>query len=545
MNINFETHPSLYRHWTLEIANESAKLTLKTQEDGGLREGYKLKLNSYDLSVDIELADAIERIRFEYPGVSVVTITGGLEKMFCAGANIFMLAQSDHSFKVNFCKFTNETRLNMEDASKFSGIRFLCAANGITAGGGYELALACDQILLIDDGNSAVSLPEVALLGVLPGTGGLTRLVDKRKVRRDLADAFCTLAEGVKGKKAIDWNLVDRTATQGEFAQTVQEMEGKLKGGRSADVGVRLPALLPKIAPGSISYRYVDLRINEGKRQAELTIVAPSTKQPTDIQQMVEAGDALWTLRAYRELGDAILQLRFNYPDVALVTFKTTGDFRNILDLEAALLKELQSSSPHWYGVELVSLMRRVFKKIDVTSKSMIALVEGNSCYAGSLCELLLCADQSFMTLDKEINVHFNDLNRRFLPMSNGMSRMEQRFSGDKDKYLEMLRLSEHGAFDVESCEKMGLVTHALDEIDYEEEVRIFCEERASLSPDALTGMEASLRFSGPETMESKIFARLSAWQNWIFTRSNATGESGALTNYGKPTRPQFNYTRC
>jgi benzoyl-CoA-dihydrodiol lyase len=544
MKVNFETHPSKYRHWLLEIVDDVAKLTLKTTEDGGLKPGYKLKLNSYDLAVDIELADAIERIRFEHPQVSMVTITGGIDKMFCAGANIHMLSQSGHSFKVNFCKFTNETRLGMEDASKYSGIRFLCAANGIAAGGGYELALACDKILLVDDGNSAVSLPEVPLLGVLPGTGGLTRLVDKRKVRKDLADAFCTIAEGAKAKKALEWDLVDAIASQRDFAQKVTSLENEMKGPSRGKQGVKLEPLNPNFSDHTINYRYVTLELKSEKRICEMTIAAPSKEQPTQPDEMVKWGDELWALRAFREISDAILQLRLNYSEIALIVFKTTGDAKKILDFEQALATNLKSDVPHWYATELLSLMRRAFKRIDVTSKSMTAVVDGDSCYAGSLAELLFCADQSFM-MEAGSQVQLGAFNRGLLPMGNGLSRLEQRFSGQKDKVEAAQGASMDGPLDAAMCQKLGLVTHALDEIDFDEELRLFCEERASLSPDALTGMEASLRFSGPETLETKIFSRLSAWQNWIFIRDNATGEKGALTNYGKPTRPQFDFERC
>lgn len=542
MNINFETNPSSYRHWLFEINNDVARLTLKTQEDG-LRPGYKLKLNSYDLAVDIELADAVERIRFEHPNVSLVTITGGLEKMFCAGANIHMLSQSAHSFKVNFCKYTNETRLWIEDASKYSGIRFLCAANGIAAGGGYELALACDKILLMDDGNSAVSLPEVPLLAVLPGTGGLTRLVDKRKVRKDLADAFCTIAEGVKGKKAVDWDLVDAIASKGDFASAVSKLEQEMKGPARGTQGVKLEPLAPVFEGDEIKYRYVTVKLMPEKRMSEVIVSAPDKAQPTDPEQMRQMGDELWALRVYRELSNAILQLRFNYSEIGLTLFRTKGDAAKILDFEKALAGNIQSSAPHWYAVELLSLMRRTLKRVDVTSKSMAAIIDADSCFAGSLLELLFCADQTY--LQHGASIHPGVMNRGLLPMGNERSRLEQRYSGQKEKFEAAYGASMDGPLDSDACEKLGLVTHALDEIDFDDELRIFCEERASLSPDALTGMEASLRFSGPETLESKIFARLSAWQNWIFTRDNATGEKGALTNYGKPTRPQFDFERC
>lgn len=538
MLVEFQKHPDSYRHWKFQVEQDLARLTLQVNEDAGLFEGYKLKLNSYDLSVDMELADALMRIRFEHPQVKAVVITSANDRIFSAGANIFMLGLSSHSFKVNFCKFTNETRLAMEDASACSGIRFLCAANGITAGGGYELALACDEIVLVDDGSSAVSLPEVPLLGVLPGTGGLTRVVDKRKVRRDLADFFCTTAEGVKGQRAVEYKLVDQAIPKSEWHAGVEARAQKLAASSQRKKALRPIELKPLTCDkqeGFLSYDNVKVMLNSKKRMAEVKVLAPTGEEPKTLEAFYAKGSDLWVLKTYRELEDAILQLRFNHPDVGLIVFKTEGNPNHVLEAEQTLLSHVASADS--FANEILLYMKRVLKKIDVTSRSMAALVEPGSAFAGSLAELVLIADRSYMLSSAEKNeMILSPMNQGSLPMGNGLTRLETRY---------ISQVSTTGPLDAHACEQLGLVTFVLDEIDYEDEVRIFLEERTSFSPDALTGMEANLRFVGPETLETKIFARLSAWQNWIFTRDNATGEQGALTNYGKPTRPQFNFERC
>ncbi len=542
--IHFMVDPSSYRHWSLDIRGEVAALAMNVQEDGGLDDGYTLKLNSYDLGVDIELADAVQRLRFSHPEVRVLVITSLRERIFCAGANIMMLGQSSHPFKVNFCKFTNETRLALEDLSAHSGVKTLCALNGTASGGGYELALACDQILLVDDGSSAVSLPEVPLLGVLPGTGGLTRLVDKRKVRRDLADFFSTTAEGVRGRRAVEWNLVDEVVPRTHFEARVREKATELA--RASDrppgtVGIELEPLVRRELAEAIEYRYVRLALDRDQRVATLTIRAPDTPQPQDPAGFVRAGSSAWALQAWRELDDALLHLRFNELTIGVVVIKTAGDPQAVLAVDQAVARHQDD----WLVREILLHQKRVLKRLDLTARTVFALIEPSSAFAGSFFELALAADRSYMlnAADEETTVALSSLNRGLLPMSSGLSRLEVRFLGEPSQ-LERV-LAHLGAFTAEEALEAGLVTFGPDEIDWEDEVRLAIEERAAMNPDALTGMEANLRFAGPETLETKIFGRLSAWQNWIFTRKNATGEKGALTVYGKTgARPEFDLTR-
>ncbi len=536
----FETHPSRYVHWKLELAPPVARLVLDVQEEQPLRPGYTLKTNSYDLGVDIELADAVQRLRFEHPEVRVVVLASAKERIFCSGANIYMLGSSTHSFKVNFCKYTNETRLAIEDASLHSGLKFLAAVSGACAGGGYELALACDEILLVDDSSSTVSLPEVPLLAVLPGTGGLTRVADKRKVRRDLADVFSSLGEGVKGKRAVQWGLVDESVPMSRFGARVAERAASLAA--SAPVrdgaGVALPALAPQVTAHGRDYRHVSVALDAAARTATLTVRAPAAVEDGDASALRARGADLWALRAFRELDDALLDLRFNRPEIGVLVLKTSGDARHVLAADAALLAAI----PHdWFALEVLHHMKRVLKRLDLTARSLIAVIEPGSCFAGSLMELALAADRSYM-LDAEggPSLAFDGLNQGALPMSNGLSRLATRFLGAPER--AQVRLD--AEYDAQQALSAGLVTFAPDDIDWEDEVRLALEERASLSPDALTGMEANLRFAGPETLETKIFGRLSAWQNWIFQRPNAVGEHGALTLYGRPERPRFNWMR-
>ena len=522
-----ETHPDAYRHWRLAIEPPLATLTLAVDEESPVVPGYKLKLNSYDLGVDVELADAVSRLRFEHPEARAVVITGGLDRVFCAGANIHMLATSTHGFKVNFCKFTNETRLAMEDASAHSGQHYIAACNGTTAGGGYELALACEEIYLVDDGNSAVSLPEVPLLGVLPGTGGLTRVVDKRKVRRDLADVFSTLAEGIKGKRAVEWRLVDGVFPRSRFQEAVRDRALALaaRETQSKGPGIVLEALAPEVAADAVRYRHVDLKLNRDARTAELTITVGPDYAP---------------LRAFRELDDALLRLRFHYDEIGLVILKTRGD----LEAVRAADRELYQRRGDWLADETLLLMARVLRRLDLTARSLFAVVDEGSCFAGSLLEIALAADRIYMLRDAAgaVRMASSPLNGGLLPMTHGPSRLQVRFAADPARATQIAAAAE--PFNTDAAEEAGLVTAAADEIDWEDELRVAIEERVSLSPDALTGMEANLRFAGAENADSKVFGRLSAWQNWIFSRPNATGERGALTLYGKPERPQFNWRR-
>ena len=541
--ITFERSPDKYRHWKLAFEGPVATLSMDVQEDAGLSPDYRLKLNSYDLGVDIELADAIQRIRFEHPEVHTVVVTSLKERIFCAGANIFMLRGSTHAWKVNFCKFTNETRLAMEDASQNSGLKFLAALNGICAGGGYELALACDEILLVDDGNSAVSLPETPLLGVLPGTGGLTRVVDKRKVRRDLADFFGTIAEGVRGKRAVDWRLVDAVYPTSQFKEKVAKRAQELaaKSDRpSSGPGIPLNPLNAEVSDDVMKYSSVSVEIDREKRYATLTVYGPTSEQPTTTDAIVAAGDQFWPLRAFRELDDALLRLRINEPLIGTVVVKTVGDPAAVLAVDETLL----SHKDHWLVREIVQLMKRTLKRMDLTSRSFFALIEPGSCFAGSLFELALAADRSYMLDDPDQPnaIALSAMNGGALPMSNGLTRLQTRFLGEPERVEEVL--SEKEPFDPQAAMDAGLVSFAPDELDWDDEVRLAVEGRAALSPDALTGMEANLRFAGPETMETKIFGRLTAWQNWIFIRPNAVGEKGALTAYGSQTRPEFDFNR-
>jgi benzoyl-CoA-dihydrodiol lyase len=541
--VSFQTSPDRYRHWKLTFDGPVATLSMDVQEDAGLSPEYRLKLNSYDLGVDIELADAIQRIRFEHPEVRAVVVTSLKERIFCAGANIFMLRGSTHAWKVNFCKFTNETRLAIEDASAHSGLKFLAALNGICAGGGYELALACDEIILVDDGNSAVSLPETALLGVLPGTGGLTRVVDKRRVRRDLADVFGTVAEGVKGKRAVEWRLVDAVYPTSQFKQRVAARAQELaaKSDRPANgPGITLTPLNPTVTDSRVTYSAVDLEIDRDKRVATLTVTGPSGDLPADAADIQAMGDQFWALRAFRELDDAILRLRISEPLIGTVVIKTRGDQDTMLRVDELLL----ANRDHWLVREIIHFMKRTLKRVDLTSRSFFALIEPGSCFAGTLFELALAADRSYMLDDPEQEnaIQLSGMNGGSLPMSNGLTRLQTRFLAQPEQVEQILERD--GPFDPREALDAGLVSFAPDDIDWEDEVRLAIESRVALSPDALTGMEANLRFAGPETMETKIFGRLTAWQNWIFIRPNAVGAKGALTAYGSQSRPEFDFNR-
>ncbi len=546
--IDFETSPSAYRHLKLTLDGAVATITIDVQEDGGLRPGYQLKLNSYDLGVDIELADTIERLRFEHPEIKAVVVQSGKDRIFSAGANIYMLASSSHPYKVNFCKFTNETRLAMEEASRESGQHYIAAVNGICSGGGYELALAADEIVLVDDGNAAVALPEAPLLGVLPGTGGLTRLVDKRKVRRDRADVFSTLVEGIKGKRAVEWGLVDRLAPRSQFDTIVQEraralVEASTPASRRADSrkkGIELKPLNAERIENRLAYRHVTVTIDLKRRTAELMVRGPEGEPPESVEALHEAGCDFWTLAMARELDDALCQLRFNYETVGLVILKTAGDPERVLAFDRALAR----LADNWLAREIILKLRRTLKRLDLTARSLFALLEPGSCFAWSLLELALAADRSYMLdgVEPPVMVGLGPLNGGLLPMSNGLSRLETRFLGDPTRVQRTLEHKE--LFDAEEAEEYGLVTFTPDELDWDDEIRIAIEERSGFSPDAMTGMEASLRFPGPETMETKIFGRLTAWQNWIFQRPNAVGEKGALTLYGKPSLPEFDWRK-
>jgi benzoyl-CoA-dihydrodiol lyase len=540
--ISFETHPDRYHHWKLELDGAVARLTMAVDDKHPLRDGYELKLNSYDLAVDIELADAIQRLRFEHPEVRAVIVTGELDRVFCAGANIHMLGSSTHGFKVNFCKFTNETRLSLEDASRGSGQRFVAALNGTCAGGGYELAMACDEIVLIDDGNSAVSLPETPLLAVLPGTGGLTRLVDKRKVRRDLADVFCTTAEGVKGNRAKKWGLVDHVAPKSRFNDAVRARAEALAAespARSTE-GITLTPLRKTHEGDKIAYGNVTLSIDRGQRVATLTIRGPQGGQPTEASAIRALGAAWWPLQTFREMDDALLHVRVNEPEIGLVLVKTEGDLAAV----EAMDRVLEQHADDWFVSEVRLQIARTLRRMDQTARSFFALIEPGSCFGGTLLELALAADRSYMLddPDRPVKIAVTPQNGGAYPMAHGMTRMQARFQKQPAQADEIL--AEPRSYDPADAEDAGLVTVVADDIDYEEEVRIAVEERVSISPDALTGMEASLRFPGAENCDSKIFGRLSAWQNWIFQRPNAVGEKGALTLYGKPERPEFDRRR-
>jgi benzoyl-CoA-dihydrodiol lyase len=541
--INFQTSPEQYRHWKLKLEGPVAHLSMDVQEDATLVEGYKLKLNSYDLGVDIELADAVQRIRFEHPEVQAVVITSLKPRIFCAGANIYMLGTSSHAFKVNFCKFTNETRCAIEDDSRHSGRQYIAALNGTASGGGYELAIACNQIYLVDDGNSAVSLPEVPLLGVLPGTGGLTRLVDKRKIRRDRADVFSTLAEGLKGKRAKEWGLIDDHFPTSKFVEAVEAKVKDLIGGSEPESGpgIKLKPVAFQASDSSREYKYVSLKLNRAERYADLTMRGPEGDLPTTPEEIQKLGDAYWPLQAYRELDDLLLHIRVNEPEVGLVCLRTEGDIDQLLAVD----KILAENSDHWLIREIILNMARVLRRLDLTAKSFFSLIEPNSCFAGNLLELALASDRVYMLNDPdsgETEIAVSELNAGALPMSNGLTRLQSRFQAEPERVDKVL--AHNGRFDTEQAEEAGLITFAPDDLDWEDEIRVAIEERTSLSPDALTGMEASLRFAGPESMDTKIYGRLTAWQNWIFQRPNAVGEKGALTNYGKATQAQFDFKR-
>ncbi|OFW10450.1 MAG: benzoyl-CoA-dihydrodiol lyase [Acidobacteria bacterium RIFCSPLOWO2_02_FULL_67_36] len=542
-SVTFETAPDRYHHWKLTFDGPIATLGMDVQEDAGLSPDYRLKLNSYDLGVDIELADAVQRIRFEHPEVHTVVISSLKERIFCAGANIFMLRGSTHAWKVNFCKFTNETRLAIEDASAHSGIRFLAALNGICAGGGYELALACDEIMLVDDGNSAVSLPETPLLGVLPGTGGLTRVVDKRKVRRDLADFFGTVAEGIKGKRAVEWRLVDAVYPTSQFKQRVAARAQELaqtSDRPAAGPGIVLGPLNPAVNEDSLRYSSVSVDIDRAKRVATMTVRGPEGTDPSTPDDIVAAGDRYWPLRAFRELDDALLRLRANEPLVGTILVTTEGDPAAVLAVD----ETLAAHQDHWLVREIVHFVKRTLKRMDLTSRSFFALIEPGSCFAGTLFELALAADRSYMLDDPDEpnTIGLSAMNAGPLQMSNGLTRLQTRFLGEPARVAEVLQHT--ASFDARQAHDVGLVSFAPDELDWDDEVRLAVESRSAFSPDALTGMEANLRFAGPETMETKIFGRLTAWQNWIFQRPNAVGEKGALTAYGSQSRPEFDFNR-
>jgi benzoyl-CoA-dihydrodiol lyase len=536
---SFGAHPSSYKHWKLSLEGGVATLTLDVKEENGLRShDYLLKQNSYDLGVDIELADAVERLRFEHPEVRTLVFSSAQPKVFCAGANIRMLATSTHGFKVNFCRYTNETRCSLEDASAHSGLRSIAALNGTAAGGGYELALACDEIYLIDDGSSAVSLPEVPLLGVLPGTGGLTRLVDKRKVRRDVADLFCTKAEGFRARDAAKYRLVDGSFARSKWDDEVRKRANEVAARPPASTkGIELPAITSAVDGLVRTYKYVELRLDEDQRVAHLTVRGPEEPAPT-LQQLAAQGAEAWVLRAFRELDDALLHLRFNHETVGMILLHTQGDPARVLAHDAVIL----DAGDDWLAREIRLKQARVLRRIDNTARSVFALIEPGSCFVGSLFEMALASDRSYMLDDGKVTLQVSKASSGVYPMSTGISRLQARFAGEPERIQQALESGEPLA--ASDAADMGLVTLAPDEIDWEDEIRIAIEERASLSPDALTGMEQNLRFVGAETCDSKIFGRLSAWQNWIFQRPNAVGPEGALTLYGHPSRPRFDWRR-
>ncbi|HEY2993447.1 MAG TPA: 2,3-epoxybenzoyl-CoA dihydrolase [Methylomirabilota bacterium] len=547
--VDFRTEPSRYKHWRLAVDGRVATLSMDVREDGGLQPGYELKLNSYDLGVDIELYDAIQRLRFEHPEVGAVILTSAKERVFCAGANIRMLGKSSHGWKVNFCKFTNETRNALEESSAESGQAWVCMVNGPCAGGGYELALACCHIVMADDGNTSVALPEVPLLAVLPGTGGLTRLTDKRKVRRDRADYFCTLEEGVKGKRAVEWNLVDEVVPRTKLEETVKRRAAELaaRSDRPADArGITLTPLERTIDGDRIAYRWVACAIDRGRGVAEITVAAPDAPPPADPAAVQAQGVAFWPLAVARELDDLILHLRVNEEAIGLWVLKTTGK----ADLVEAYDRRLEQHAGHWLVREIRLYLKRTLKRLDVTSRSLFALIEPGSCFAGTLLELALACDRSYM-LDgtregddaPAAAIRLTPVNFGAYPMPNGLSRLASRFLAEPGRVDDLKgRLGQD--LDAAAASEAGLVTFTPDDIDWDDEVRLAVEERVAFSPDALTGMEASLRFGGPETMETKIFARLSAWQNWIFQRANAVGDKGALQVYGTGQRAEFDRRR-
>jgi benzoyl-CoA-dihydrodiol lyase len=542
---DYRTEPSQYKHWKLAFDGPVATLTMDVAEDGGLRPGYKLKLNSYDLGVDIELHDALQRIRFEHPEVRSVVITSAKSRIFCSGANIYMLGLSSHAWKVNFCKFTNETRNGIEDSSAHSGLKFIAALNGTTAGGGYELALACDEIILVDDRSSAVSLPELPLLGVLPGTGGLTRVTDKRKVRRDHADMFCTNPDGVKGQRAKEWRLVDEAVKPQQFAEYVKQRALKLAemSDRPANAkGVTLTPLARTVDEAGLHYKHVDAQLNHEARTATITVRAPESAGPDTLEKVTAAGANWWPLQMARELDDAILTLRTGELELGLWILKTEGNPEATLAIDDFLSK----NQGNWFVREVLGMMRRTFARLDVSSRSMYAIIEPGSCFAGTLLELALAADRIYMRDAQEGEpavVTLSEMNFGALPMVNHLSRLAARFSGDAAR-VESLRKLAGKKLSAQDAMEAGLVTAAPDDLDWDDELRQAIESRAALSPDALTGLEANLRFGGNETLESRIFGRLSAWQNWIFIRPNAVGTSGALKVYGTGAPVKFNWER-
>ena len=547
--INFETNPSRYRHWRVEYDNDVAQLFMDVDENGGLFDGYELKLNSYDLGVDIELADIVQRMRFEHPEVRVVVLKSGKDRVFCAGANIRMLAGAAHAHKVNFCKFTNETRNAIENAEFESGQKYVAAIKGACAGGGFELALACNHIILVDDGASTVALPEVPLLAVLPGTGGLTRLTDKRQVRRDLCDVFCAMEEGVRGARALDWRLVDEIVSNSKFNDVVDERAAKFASElvKPSHVGITLTPLQKTIAEeGSVHYSTLTVEVDRVGGTATLMINGPDTAPPANIDDFVKAGSDSYMLRLARELDDAILHLRLNEREAGLLIFRSQGNPATLLEHE----EQLHKNSGHWLANEVLLYWKRILKRVDVTSRSMAALVEHGSCFAGLLAELLFSVDRTYM-MEGEFegdnrhiaSITLSSSNLGTMPMANGLSRLATRFLGEPET-LSVVETSVGTPLDANAASNHGLVTFTYDDVDWEDEVRIFIEERASFSPDAMTGMEANLRFAGPETMETRIFGRLTAWQNWIFQRPNAAGEQGALQRYGTGVRGKYNMER-
>jgi benzoyl-CoA-dihydrodiol lyase len=545
--VDYQTRPELYKHWSMSFEGPVATLTMAIDEDAGLREGYKLKLNSYDLGVDVELADAVQRIRFEHPEVRTVIVTSGRDRVFCSGANIFMLGKSSHAWKVNFCKFTNETRNGLEDSSRHSGLKFLAAVNGSCAGGGYELAAACDEIILVDDRSSSVSLPEVPLLGVLPGTGGLTRLTDKRHVRHDHADIFCTTSEGIRGQKAKDWKLVDEVVKTQAFGQRVQERARELATQSDRPAGAKGVALTPlkkTVSADAIDYPHVKVALARAARTATLTVLAPEGAQPTDVAGIEAAGSDWYPLQMARQLDDAILHLRTNELELGTWILKTAGS----VDAVLAMDKTLEANQGHWFVRETIGLLRRTLARLDVSARSMFALIERGSCFAGTLLEIALAADRSYMLAlpdepDAAPRIALSALNFGAYPMVSHETRLQRRFYGDAAQ-LDAARAAIGEALDADRALALGLVTTAPDDIDWDDEIRLALEERAAMSPDALTGMEANLRFAGAETMETRIFGRLTAWQNRIFIRPNAVGEGGALKVYGTGNKPKFDWNR-
>ncbi|MGH8137945.1 MAG: 2,3-epoxybenzoyl-CoA dihydrolase [Steroidobacteraceae bacterium] len=544
--VTFDACPDRYRHWTLSFAGPVATISMNVDEDGGLRPGYKLKLNSYDLGVDIELYDALQRVRFEHPEVRSVVLTSSKDRIFCSGANIFMLGLSSHAWKVNFCKFTNETRNGIEDSSRHSGLKFLAACNGTTAGGGYELALACDEILLIDDRSAAVSLPEIPLLGVLPGTGGLTRLTDKRKVRRDHADQFCLVTEGVRAPRAKEWRLIDACAKPQQFAGAVRRRALELAelSDRPADAGgIELTPLVRSIDERGYRYSHVDVQIDRKARTATLTVHGPRSPQPTDVNPIVCLGASWWPLAMARELDDAILMLRTNDLEIGTWILRTRGDIASVMSVDATLA----AHSANWLVRETLGMLRRTLARLDVTSRSLFAIIDGESCFAGTLLELVLAADRSYMLAAPEDagtpRIALSELNFGVYQRVDRRSRIESRFYGEPEPICRA-RAAAGRPLGTDEAKSLGLVTATPDALDWDDEIRIALEERSSLSPDALTGMEANLRFGGGETMETRVFGRLSAWQNWIFVRPNAVGEAGALRVFGTGSKARFNWER-